>query len=183
MADLFDAHLLDNPLGRWLAALGVAAAAWLLVALFQRVLVRRLEWLADQTSLSTINVYIEQVDKEEATEETEETEGFLAGLSDGWDGFVGSVVGVLTVLGFLLPAGLTNLFSDSIPNGFVFVLIEKLVRISIFLGYLALISRMPAAASSPDRPARPSPGSPRCGPAAARRRPRRPPGPPRASHR
>ena len=37
---------------------------------------------------------------------------------------------------FLLPAGLTNLFSDSIPNGFVFVLIEKLVRISIFLAYL-----------------------------------------------
>src|SRR5215204_1698527 len=44
---------------------------------------------------------------------------------------------------FLLPAGLTNLFSDSIPNSFVFVLIEKLVRISIFLAYLALISRMP----------------------------------------
>jgi uncharacterized protein YqhQ len=44
---------------------------------------------------------------------------------------------------FLLPAGLTNIFSDSIPNGFVFVVIEKLVRISIFLAYLALISRMP----------------------------------------
>jgi uncharacterized protein YqhQ len=44
---------------------------------------------------------------------------------------------------FLLPAGLTNLFSDDIPNGFVFVLIEKLIRITIFLGYLWLISRMP----------------------------------------
>jgi uncharacterized protein YqhQ len=44
---------------------------------------------------------------------------------------------------FLLPAGLTNIFSDSIPNGFVFVLIEKLIRISIFLAYLWLISRMP----------------------------------------
>ncbi len=30
---------------------------------------------------------------------------------------------------FLLPAGLTNLFADSIPNGVVFVVIEKLVRI------------------------------------------------------
>ncbi|HYN92052.1 MAG TPA: DUF1385 domain-containing protein [Thermoleophilaceae bacterium] len=44
---------------------------------------------------------------------------------------------------FLLPAGLTNLFADSIPNSIAFVVIEKLVRISIFLGYLALISRMP----------------------------------------
>jgi uncharacterized protein YqhQ len=43
---------------------------------------------------------------------------------------------------FLLPAGLTNLFKDDIPNSFVFVVIEKLVRISIFLGYLWLISRM-----------------------------------------
>jgi uncharacterized protein YqhQ len=44
---------------------------------------------------------------------------------------------------FLLPAGLTNIFSDEIPNSVVFVIIEKLVRISIFLAYLALISRMP----------------------------------------
>ena len=26
---------------------------------------------------------------------------------------------------FLLPAGLTNIFKDEIPNGFVFVVIEK----------------------------------------------------------
>jgi uncharacterized protein YqhQ len=44
---------------------------------------------------------------------------------------------------FLLPAGLTNIFSDSIPNSLAFVVIEKFVRITIFLGYLWLISRMP----------------------------------------
>jgi uncharacterized protein YqhQ len=44
---------------------------------------------------------------------------------------------------FLLPAGLTNIFQDQIPSSILFVLIEKLVRISIFLGYLVLISRMP----------------------------------------
>jgi uncharacterized protein YqhQ len=44
---------------------------------------------------------------------------------------------------FLLPAGLTNIFADQIPNSLVFVIIEKLIRITIFLGYLALISRMP----------------------------------------
>jgi uncharacterized protein YqhQ len=44
---------------------------------------------------------------------------------------------------FLLPAGLTNIFQDQIPNSILFVVIEKLVRITIFLGYLVLISRMP----------------------------------------
>ena len=44
---------------------------------------------------------------------------------------------------FLLPAGLTNIFRDEIPNSVVFVVIEKVVRIGIFLGYLWLISRMP----------------------------------------
>jgi uncharacterized protein YqhQ len=60
-----------------------------------------------------------------------------------WAGTI--VFALLFAIGlfFLLPAGLTNLFSDSIPNGFVFVVIEKLVRISIFLAYLWLISRMP----------------------------------------
>jgi uncharacterized protein YqhQ len=64
----------------------------------------------------------------------------------GGGAWMGTIVfALLFAIGlfFLLPAGLTNLASDSIPNGFVFVLIEKLVRISIFLAYLWLISRMP----------------------------------------
>jgi uncharacterized protein YqhQ len=64
----------------------------------------------------------------------------------GGGAWVGTIVFALLFavgLFFLLPAGLTNIFSDSIPNGFVFVVIEKLVRIGIFLAYLTLISRMP----------------------------------------
>jgi uncharacterized protein YqhQ len=59
-----------------------------------------------------------------------------------WAGTV--VFAVLFAVGlfFLLPAGLTNLFRDEIPNSVVFVLIEKVVRIAVFLGYLWLISRM-----------------------------------------
>jgi uncharacterized protein YqhQ len=59
-----------------------------------------------------------------------------------WAGTI--VFAMLFAIGlfFLLPAGLTNIFADDIPNSFVFVLIEKLVRIGIFLGYLWLISRM-----------------------------------------
>jgi uncharacterized protein YqhQ len=59
-----------------------------------------------------------------------------------WFGTVVFAVVFAVGLFFLLPAGLTNIFRDDIPNGFVFVLIEKVIRISIFLGYLWLISRM-----------------------------------------
>jgi uncharacterized protein YqhQ len=59
-----------------------------------------------------------------------------------WAGTVAFAVLFAVGLFFLLPAGLTNLFRDDIPNGLVFVVIEKLVRITIFLGYLWLISRM-----------------------------------------
>jgi uncharacterized protein YqhQ len=64
----------------------------------------------------------------------------------GGAAWVGTIVFALVfavALFFLLPAGLTNIFSDEIPNSIVFVVIEKLVRIAIFLGYLWLISRMP----------------------------------------
>jgi uncharacterized protein YqhQ len=59
--------------------------------------------------------------------------------------WVGTVIFsmVLAVgLFFLLPAGLASLLKDALPNGLVFVLVEKVIRISIFLGYLWLISRM-----------------------------------------
>ena len=59
-----------------------------------------------------------------------------------WAGTIAFALVFAVALFFLLPAGLTNLFRDQIPNGIVFVLIEKLVRISIFLAYLWLISRM-----------------------------------------
>jgi uncharacterized protein YqhQ len=60
-----------------------------------------------------------------------------------WAGTI--VFALLFAIGlfFLLPAGLTNIFQDQIPNSILFVVIEKLVRIAIFLGYLVLISRMP----------------------------------------
>ncbi len=59
-----------------------------------------------------------------------------------WAGTVAFALLFAIGLFFLVPAGLTNLFSDHIPNSVVFVIIEKLVRISIFLAYLFLISRM-----------------------------------------
>ena len=60
-----------------------------------------------------------------------------------WAGTIAFALLFAVGLFFLLPAGLTNIFADQIPNSVVFVIIEKLVRITIFLGYLFLISRMP----------------------------------------
>lgn len=47
---MLDAVLLDNTLRQWLVASGLAVAVLLLVALFRRVLLRRLDWLAGRTS-------------------------------------------------------------------------------------------------------------------------------------
>ena len=60
-----------------------------------------------------------------------------------WFGTIAFALLFAVGLFFLVPAGLTNIFSDQIPNSVVFVIIEKLIRISIFLAYLFLISRMP----------------------------------------
>jgi uncharacterized protein YqhQ len=59
-----------------------------------------------------------------------------------WAGTVAFAMLFAIGLFFLLPAGLTNIFKDEIPNSVVFLVIEKIIRISIFLAYLWLISRM-----------------------------------------
>ena len=73
------------------------------------------------------------------------------GAEQGSDDEIGRGTWTVTVIAalafgiglfFLLPAGLTKLFDDQIGNSILFVVIEKLVRITIFLGYLWLISRM-----------------------------------------
>src|SRR3954452_24311223 len=59
-----------------------------------------------------------------------------------WVGTVVLSVALAIGLFFLLPVGITSLLKDSLPNSVVFVLVEKAIRISIFLAYLWLISRM-----------------------------------------
>ncbi|HSD76420.1 MAG TPA: DUF1385 domain-containing protein [Solirubrobacteraceae bacterium] len=59
-----------------------------------------------------------------------------------WAGTVVFAIALAVGLFFVLPAGLTSIVKDELPNSLVFVIVEKLVRISIFLGYLWLISRM-----------------------------------------
>ncbi len=60
-----------------------------------------------------------------------------------WIGTVVFAIALAVGLFFLLPVGLTSLFRDSLPNSIVFVIVEKAIRIAIFLGYLLLLSRLP----------------------------------------
>src|SRR6476661_4224578 len=59
--------------------------------------------------------------------------------------WVGTVIfSVVLAIGlfFLLPVGITSLLKQWLPGSLVFVLVEKAIRITIFLAYLWLISRM-----------------------------------------
>jgi hypothetical protein len=58
-------------------------------------------YLADQTSQSTINVYLSLPSK--AAPVQAETHGFLAGLSSGWTALGSATVVVLTLVGAVLP--------------------------------------------------------------------------------
>lgn len=61
-------------------------------------------WLADQTSLSTVTVLIEQ--ERGRTGKREDDTGFLAGLARGWDGLRALVTGAATLAGLVLPFAL-----------------------------------------------------------------------------
>ena len=64
----------------------------------------RQAYLADQTSMSTITVFLEKkpepVEKKKAEKDDSR---FLAGLGNGWDGMTTFLVGLATVTGTLLP--------------------------------------------------------------------------------
>jgi uncharacterized protein YqhQ len=77
-----------------------------------------------------------------ANAQLREDEEEIAG--GAWWGTVALSIAFGIGLFFLIPVGVTSLFKDALPNSIVFVLVEKLIRIAIFLGYLWLISRMTA---------------------------------------
>ncbi len=58
-------------------------------------------WLNDQTSLSTINVYLSR--PPEPAKHEPKSEGFLAGLGQGWSALGTAMVVLLTIVGAALP--------------------------------------------------------------------------------
>ena len=62
----------------------------------------------------------------------------------GWQWFLTVVVALVFAVGlfFLIPVGVTSLFKDQLGSSVLFWLVEGVLRTAIFLGYLALLSRM-----------------------------------------
>jgi uncharacterized protein YqhQ len=59
-----------------------------------------------------------------------------------WAGTVVVALVFAIVLFFLIPVGLTSLIKDQLGSSFLFWLIEGVVRTTIFLGYMLLLSRL-----------------------------------------
>jgi uncharacterized protein YqhQ len=59
-----------------------------------------------------------------------------------WAGTIVVALAFAVGLFFVVPVGLTSLIKDQLGNGFFFWLVEGVLRTSIFLGYLLLLSRM-----------------------------------------
>jgi uncharacterized protein YqhQ len=59
-----------------------------------------------------------------------------------WAGTVVVALAFAIVLFFLIPVGLTSLIKGQLGSSFLFWLVEGIVRTSIFLGYLLLLSRV-----------------------------------------
>ncbi|MEO5654125.1 MAG: DUF4349 domain-containing protein [Marmoricola sp.] len=61
-------------------------------------------YLADQTSMSTISVYLTRTD---SVAGERDARGFLAGLRDGWTALKSATISITTALGAVLPFGAT----------------------------------------------------------------------------
>jgi uncharacterized protein YqhQ len=59
-----------------------------------------------------------------------------------WAGTVVVALALAVGLFFLLPVTLANLLGDALPNSVTFVVVEKLIRIGVFVLYLWLVSRL-----------------------------------------
>jgi uncharacterized protein YqhQ len=59
-----------------------------------------------------------------------------------WAGTVLVAVALAVGLFFVVPVGLTSLIKDQLGSSFLFWLVEGILRTAIFLGYLALLSRL-----------------------------------------
>jgi phage-related minor tail protein len=79
-------------------------------------------YLADQTTLSTITVFLEQTEQPQREERDEA--GFLSGLEGGWDALARSATVLATVIGAVLPFAVVLLLLG-VP---LWLLVRSLVR-------------------------------------------------------
>jgi uncharacterized protein YqhQ len=72
-------------------------------------------------------------------EDAEETQEIPRGV---WAGTVVVALALAIVLFFLIPVGLTSLIKHQLGSSVLFWLVEGLIRTTIFLGYMLLLSRL-----------------------------------------
>ncbi len=101
------------------------------------------DYLADQTSMSTISVYLSTPKAFVEPPGALDDAGFLAGLKSGWNALVSAVVVALTVVGVVLP----------------FAGVALLVGIPVWLLVRRTVRSRAAAAPAPTAPAGPPPAA------------------------
>ncbi len=78
----------------------------------------------------------------EETKDGEESEEAQEIPKAVWAGTVVVALLLAVVLFFLIPVGLTSLVKHQLGSSFLFWVVEGIIRTSIFLGYMALLSRV-----------------------------------------
>jgi uncharacterized protein YqhQ len=77
-----------------------------------------------------------QIEPEEGEEEAAPIGGWVWGLT------IALSLALAVGLFFVIPVGATSLIKDQLGSSFLFWLVEGILRTAIFLGYLALLSRL-----------------------------------------
>lgn len=90
-------------------------------------------YLADQTTLSTITVFLERTKQEPVAKKADDDSGFVAGLSRGWHAFTTAASGAAEAVGTLLP----------------FLVLLLLVGVPVWLVTRSVQRRHRAAAQTP----------------------------------
>ena len=134
-------QLLPGPLSPEAAPLGeIAVKSFPLVSVLKRHRLLRLPIVRGVVALGeSLGIGFKALGISANAQVGEDEKEISGGL---WAGTI--IVAVLLAVGlfFLLPVGLTSLIKDQLGSSFLFWLVEGLIRTAIFLGYLALLSRM-----------------------------------------
>ncbi len=90
--------------------------------------------------VESLRIGVEALNRSAAAQLPEEEQASLSGAA--WVGTVTVALSLGVGLFFLLPATIASFVGQDVRNGLVFVLIEKAFRVTIFLTYLGLVSRL-----------------------------------------
>jgi uncharacterized protein YqhQ len=132
--------------GSWAVALrtpegGITVEQEPLTSVLDRHRALRLPFVRGVVALvESLRIGVEALNRSAAVQLPEDERESLSGAA--WVGTVTFALAMGVCLFFLLPATIASFVGQDVRSGLVFVLIEKAFRVSIFLLYLGLISRL-----------------------------------------